>query len=73
MSRDAQLKALIDRHDEALLALRAASEAFDEAVARMRQSMTALADANHQQGRAVEGAIAANQAALELLRDGSHS
>lgn len=63
-----QIQAVLDQHAEALRALREASSAFDHAIAGMRDVLTAIADANHQQGVAINAVIAANQAALRMLR-----
>lgn len=63
-----QIQAILDQHAEALRALREAGTAFDHAIAGMRDVLTAIADANHRQGAAISAVIAANQAALRLLR-----
>jgi hypothetical protein len=50
-------------------AFRAASDAFDKAIASMRETLTAIHDANHAQGQAITRVIAANTAALTLFND----
>lgn len=65
-------RTILDRHDEALQAFRDANEAFECAIASMRETLTAVHDANHAQGDAINGVIAANQAALSLLNDEAH-
>ncbi len=62
------IQAVIDQHNAALGSLRAASIAFDRAIAGMRTVLDAIAEASHQQGAAIDGVIAANQAVLRLLR-----
>ena len=69
MTRDEQIQTILDQHADALRALRAASTAFDDAIEAMRATLTAIHVANHQQGLAIDGVIAANQAALRLLRE----
>lgn len=68
MTRQEQIQAILDQHGEALRGLREASTAFDAAIEGMRVTLTAIHDANHQQGLAIDAVIAANQAALRLLR-----
>jgi hypothetical protein len=58
--------------NEALQAFHDANEAFDRAIASMRETLTAVHDANHAQGDAINGVIAANRAALTLLNDETH-
>ena len=65
-------RTILDRHDEALQAFRDANEAFECAIASTRETLTAVHDANHAQGDAINGVIAANQAALSLLNDEAH-
>jgi len=55
-----------------LQAFHDANEAFDRATASMRETLTAVHDANHAQGDAINGVIAANRAALTLLNDETH-
>jgi flagellar biosynthesis/type III secretory pathway chaperone len=66
------VRTILDRHDEALHAFHDANEAFDRAIASMRETLTAVHDANHAQGDAINGVIAANRAALTLLNDETH-
>lgn len=68
MTRQEQIQAFLDQHGEALRGLREASTGFDAAIEGMRVTLTAIHDANHQQGLAIDAVIAANQAALRLLR-----
>ena len=63
------VRAILDRHDEAMHAFRDASYAFDGAIGSMRETLTAIHDANRAQGEAIGGIIAANRAALALLND----
>jgi len=63
------VRTILDQHDEALHAFRDASNAFDRAIVGMRETLTAIYDANHAQGQAINGIIAANRAALALLND----
>ena len=66
------VRTILDRHDEALHAFHDANEAFDRAIASMRETLTAVHDANHAQGDAINGVIAANRAALILPNDETH-
>ena len=52
----------------------AASDAFDSAVAGLRDTLNAIQAANHAQGDAIDALRAANQSALRLLRgpNGEH-
>jgi len=63
-----QIQVILDQHAEALRALREATSPFDHAIGGMRDVLTAIADANQQQGVAINAVIAANQAALQMLR-----
>lgn len=69
MTRNEHIQAILDQHAEALRGLRGASTAFDAAIDGMRATLTAIHDANHQQGLAINAVIAANQAALRLLQE----
>jgi hypothetical protein len=64
MTRHEQIQAILDQHADALRGLRAASTAFDAAFEGMRVTLTAIHDANRQQGVAIDAVIAANQAAV---------
>jgi len=66
---------ILDRHDEAFRAFRAASDAFDAAMtgvgdtmAGLRATLDAMQSANHAQAEAIDAIRAANQAALRMLR-----
>ncbi len=63
-----QIQAILDQHADARRAFRHASRAFDHVIGGMRDVLTAIAEANHQQGVAIDAVIAANQAALRMLR-----
>jgi len=69
MTRNDHIQAILDQHAEALRGLRKASTAFDAAIEGMRATLSAIHDANHQQGLAIDAVIAANQAALQMLRE----
>ena len=69
MTRNEHIRAILDQHAEALRGLRGASTAFDAAIDGMPATLTAIHDANHQQGLAIIAVIAANQAALRLLQE----
>ena len=64
---NADIQAILNQHDAVFRALREASAAFDHAVDGNARPLTAIHDANHQQGLAIVAALAANQAALRLL------
>ena len=66
-----EIDVILDRHDEAFRAFRAASNAFDAAVGGLRDTLNAIQAANHAQGDAIGALREANQAALRLLR-GTH-
>jgi hypothetical protein len=51
----------------AQMALRRSSTAFDDAIAGLREVLTAVAIANHAQGEAIDAVIAATAKALRLL------
>ena len=61
------MQAILDQHAGAPRGLREASTAFDAAIEGMRVTLTAIHEANHQQGLAIDAVIAANPAALRLL------
>jgi len=63
-----EIDTILDQHDEAFKAFRAASDAFEAAVAGLRATLDAVQSANHAQGEAIDAMRAANQAALRLLR-----
>jgi hypothetical protein len=63
------VRTILDQHDEALQAFRDASNAFDRAIVSMHETLTAIHDANHAQGQAINGVIAANRAAVALFND----
>ena len=63
-----EIDTILDQHEEAFKAFRAASHAFDAAVAGLRATLDAVQSANHAQGDAIDAMRAANQAALRLLR-----
>ena len=65
----AQIQAILDQYKDIFRALRKSSAAFDAAMEGMWVTLTALHDANQQQGLAITAAIKANQAALRLLQD----
>ena len=60
---------ILDEHDKALLELHSSSNAFDDAIASMRQTLADIQQANHAQGRANDRVIAANRIARELFND----
>ena len=63
------VRTILDQHNEAMHAFRDASDAFDKAIAGMRETLAAIHDAIRAQGQAISGIIAANTAALALLND----
>lgn len=63
-----EIDTILDQHEEAFKAFRAASDAFDAAVAGLRATLDPVQSANHAQGDAIDAMRAANQAALRLLR-----
>jgi hypothetical protein len=63
------LQMILDEHDQAMFALRDSSNAFDEAISSMRQTLGAIASANHAQGRAIDRVIAANKLGRTLFND----
>jgi hypothetical protein len=63
------VRTILDQHHEAMHAFREASDAFDRAIMSMRETLTAIHDANHAQGQAINRVIAANTAALASFND----
>jgi ABC-type transporter Mla subunit MlaD len=63
-----EIDTILDQHNEAFRAFRAASTAFDAAMAGLHDTMSALRAANQAQGEAIEAFRLANDAALRLLR-----
>ena len=59
---------LLDQHNEIFRSFRESSAAFDTAVAGLKQSLRAVSFANQHQEAAIDAALAANQAALRILR-----
>ena len=60
---------ILDEHDQAMFELRESSNAFDAGISSMRQTLTAVQNANHAQGRAIDRIMAANKLALKLFND----
>ena len=60
---------ILDEHDQAMFELHNSGNAFDEAVSSMRQTLGAIASANHAQGRAIDRVISANKLARTLFND----
>ena len=63
------LRMILDEHDQAMFELRESSNAFDAGISSMRQTLTAVQNANHAQGRAIDRVMAANKLALKLFND----
>ena len=49
--------------------LRESSNAFDAGISSVRQTLTAVQNANQAQGRAIDRVMAANKLALKLFND----
>jgi len=62
------INTLLDQHNEIFRWFRESSIAFDAAVAGLRQSLRSVESANRYQEEAIDAALAANQAALRILR-----
>jgi hypothetical protein len=63
------LQMILDEHDQFMFELREPSSAFDAGISSMRQTLTAIRNANHAQGRAIDRVMAANKLAMKLFND----
>jgi microcompartment protein CcmK/EutM len=57
---------------QAQVALRQSSTAFDEAMLHLRELITAIGEANHAQGVAIDAVIKATNEALRVVKGEAH-